>query len=265
MTGVQTCALRSIASPPASHLDYLRQCSAAGKAALSEKPLAIDVAAATLAVRDLDTANMRAAVNFPFASSFAVDHIAGWMRDGTVGTPQRLDISTQFASWPRPWQIDAEGWLDARAEGGFVREVVSHFLFLARRQLGPLHLIRSKADYSVDGRSERIVEAELTAGGLPVTVRGDVGSTLADDHNTWTLTGSKGRIRLRDWSVAESEIDGKWQAPSEAKSNEAMRPLVLARQLDKVAAMTHGEPTNLASLDEALDVQIIVEAILRST
>ncbi len=261
---ISTSDCLHIASPPASHLDYLRQCSAAGKAALSEKPLAIDVAAATIAVRDLQAVNVRAAVNFPFASSFAVDHIAGWMRDGTVGTPRRLDISTQFASWPRPWQIDAEGWLDARAEGGFVREVVSHFLFLARRQLGPLHLIGSKAGYPIDGRSERTVEAELTAGDLPVTVRGDVGSISADDHNTWTLTGSKGRIRLRDWSIAESEIDGEWQAPSEAKSNEAMRPLVLARQLDKIAAMTRGETTNLATLKEALDVQIIVEAILRS-
>ena len=32
-----------IASPPLSHLDYLKQCSAAGKAALCEKPLSTQV------------------------------------------------------------------------------------------------------------------------------------------------------------------------------------------------------------------------------
>ena len=38
--------------------------------------------------------------------------------------------------------------------------------------------------------------------------------------------------------------------------------MVLARQLDKIAAMTAHEPTNLATLAEALDVQRLVEAIL---
>ena len=254
-----------IASPPASHLGYLRDCQTAGKAALSEKPLATDVAAATIAVRDLEAANMKAAVNFPFASSFAVDHIDIWMRDGAVGTPLRLDIVTQFATWPRSWQIDAERWLDARAEGGFVREVASHFLFLARRQLGPLKLIKAKTAYPIEGRSERGVEAELTAGAIPVFVRGSVGTTALDDHNTWTLTGERGRIRLRDWSIAEAEINGNWEPPGDAKSNEVMRPLVLARQLDKIAAMTRGKATNLATLREALEVQIVVEAILQAT
>ena len=253
-----------IASPPASHLGYLRECNAAGKAALSEKPLAIDVAAATAAVRHLEAANMRGAVNFPFASSFAVDHINAWMRDGTVGAPQRLDIVTQFAAWPRPWQMDAERWLDARDEGGFVREVVSHFLFLARRQLGPLKLISARTAYPVEGRSERSVEAELTAGGLPVSLRGSVGMTALDDHNAWTLTGDRGRIRLRDWSIAERETGGRWTSPRDVKSNEEMRPLVLARQLDKIAAMARGDTTNLATLREALEVQEIVEEILRS-
>ncbi len=254
-----------IASPPASHLEYLRDCNAAGKAALSEKPLAIDLAVATLAVRDLEAAKMRAAVNFPFASSFAVDHINAWMGDCTAGAPQRLDIVTQFADWPRPWQMDAERWLDARVEGGFVREVVSHFLFLARRQLGPLELVSARTAFPLEGRSERSVEAELTAGGLPVTLRGEVGTTALDDHNTWTLTGDRGRIRLRDWSIAERDIDGTWTPPVDAKSNEEMRPLVLARQLDKIASMTRGNATNLATLREALEVQSIVEAILHST
>lgn len=253
-----------IASPPANHLSYLRQCHAAGKAALCEKPLAIDVEAATAAVRDLTAAQMRAAVNFPFASSFGVDAIAQWMADGTVGVPKQLEIETHFAAWPRPWQMDAERWLDARAEGGFVREVVSHFLFLARRQLGPLQLISARTSYPVVGRSERAVEAELMAGGVPVRLRGGVGATELADHNVWTLIGEKGRVRLRDWSIAEVDVAGQWTPPGDAIANERMRPLVLARQLDKVAAMSRGETTNLATLTEALEVQSVVEAILRA-
>ena len=47
-----------------------------------------------------------------------------------------------------------------------------------------------------------------------------------------------------------------------ALPNERVRPLVLRRQLDKVACLTRGEAHDLATLREALDVQEIVEAML---
>lgn len=251
-----------IASPPLSHLDYLRQCHAAGRSALCEKPLATDVAAATAAVGALSAGGMRAAVNFPFASSFAVDYLRRWMAEGVVGAPERVDVELAFAAWPRSWQMDAVRWLDGRAEGGFTREVGSHFLFLARRLFGPLTLASATCGYPEAGKSERAVTASLTAGVMPVAMTGGVGTTTKDDHNTFMITGPKGRIRLRDWSFAEREIDGQWQAPPDAMPNEKARPLILARQLDKVHRMTLGETQDLATLDEALEVQRIVEAIL---
>ncbi len=48
----------------------------------------------------------------------------------------------------------------------------------------------------------------------------------------------------------------------DALPNERMRPMVLRRQLDGVAAMTRGQPHHLATLREALEVQEVVEAIL---
>jgi predicted dehydrogenase len=253
-----------IASPPISHLDYLLQCHAAGKAALCEKPLATDVARARDVVAQVSAQGMRAAVNFPFASSFAADYLRQWIADDVIGTPERVDIELAFAAWPRAWQMAAESWLDGRAEGGFTREVGSHFLFLSRRFCGPLQLVSSSCDYPETGKSERSVRAELTAGDLPVSLVGGVGTTDKDDHNTWTLTGSKGRIRLRDWSIAEREIDGEWRAPDDALPNEKARPMILRRQLDKVDAMTRGAEHTLATLDEALEVQAIVERILKS-
>ncbi|MGI9479638.1 MAG: Gfo/Idh/MocA family protein [Hyphomicrobiaceae bacterium] len=253
-----------IASPPASHLAYLQQCDTAGKAVLCEKPLSTDRVAASAVVRDLVARGMRAGVNFPFASSFAVDHIQRWMADGTVGAPQRVDIELAFAAWPRTWQMDAISWLDGCDEGGFTREVGSHFLFLSRRVFGELNLRAATCRYPGDARSERSITAQLHAGEMPVHMTGGVGTTEKDDHNTWTLTGTNGRVRLRDWSYAECEVDGTWQAPADALPNEKARPLILKRQLDKVAAMTRGEATNIASLEEALEVQNIVEAILEA-
>lgn len=253
-----------IASPPWSHLDYLQRCADAGRAALCEKPLATDVAQAAAVVADLAARGARAAVNFPFASSLAVDQLQAWMREGVVGTPQGIEIDLQFAGWPRSWQMDAVSWLDGRAEGGFTREVASHFLFLSHRLFGPLQLARASCTYGAASQSERAITAMLSAGSLPVTMTGSVGTTQKDDHNTWTLTGSTGRIRLRDWSFAEREVAGAWQAPPDALPNERARPLVLGRQLAKVAEMTRGGSSNLATLAEALAVQRIVEAILRA-
>ena len=253
-----------IASPPMSHLDYLAQCNEAGKAALCEKPLSTNVDQARSAVQALNEKGMRAAVNFPFASSFAGDYLQRWLDEDVIGEPQRVDVELAFPSWPREWQMDAVDWLDKRAEGGFTREVGSHFLFLSQRFFGPLKLNNATCEYPDANYSERRIAAELTAGNLPVSLVGSVGTTEKPDHNTWTVTGPKGRIRLRDWTIAECEVDGSWQAPDDAVPNEIARPRILERQLNKVAAMTRGETTNLASLDDALAVQTIVEDILLS-
>jgi predicted dehydrogenase len=258
---LEACDCLYIASPPASHLDHAQRALAAGRAVFCEKPLAVDVPQARAFVAAAQGA--RAAVNFPMASAFAVDRLRAWIAEGAVGTPRTLDIEVAFAAWPRGWQRDAAGWLDRPAEGGFTREVVSHFLFLTGRLAGPFTLHERFAAFPEAGRSERAIRARLTAGGLPVTLTGSVGTTGKDDHNTWTLQGSAGAIRLRDWSTAERlAADGTWQAGADTTPHELTRPLVLRRQLEAVAAMTRGETHPLATLAEALAVQEAVETIL---
>ncbi len=252
-----------VASPPASHLGYARMALAAGKTVFCEKPLAVDVADARAFVAE---AGGRGAVNFPFASSPAVATLQRWIAEGGIGTPRRIAIEVAFATWPRSWQADAAGWLDARAQGGFTREVVSHFLFLSRRLGGPLSGLKATADFPEAGRSERRIAATLTAGTLPVTLSGAVGATAKDDHNIWMIEGDAGAVRLCDWSAAERRApDGSWQRDPDALPNEKARPLVLKRQLEGVARMVRGEPFHLATLAEALEVQEVVEATLIST
>lgn len=251
-----------VASPPATHLAHARAAIGAGKSVFCEKPLSVDVADSRAFVAE---AGGRGAVNFPFASSFGVERLRGWIAEGVIGAPRRLRIEVGFRVWPRPWQQDAASWLDGRAEGGFTREVVSHFLFLSRRLVGPLGGLTATADYPVPGKSERAIDAILRAGALPVELKGRVGATDKDDHNLWTLEGEEGAVRLRDWSIAERRgDDGHWTPDPDAVANEKARPLVLKRQLAAVAAMTRGEAHHLATLQEALDVQEVVEAIIAS-
>ncbi|MES2710982.1 MAG: Gfo/Idh/MocA family oxidoreductase [Pseudomonadota bacterium] len=252
---IEGCECLYVAAPPAAHIPLAEAALAAGRAVFLEKPLATDLAAARAFVARAEGA--RAAVNFPMASSPAVAQLSAWRS----GAPARsLEIEVGFATWPRGWQKDAASWLARRTEGGFTREVVSHFLFLTRRQLGPLALIDAAAAWPEGDGSETLIRARLTAGGVPVTLFGGVGTTDKDDQNSWTLDDA---IRLRDWSYAEKRgADGEWAQAPDALPNERMRPLVLRGQLEGVAAMTRGERHGLATLREALEVQEIVEAIL---
>lgn len=251
-----------IASPPSSHLAYARAAIDASRTVFCEKPLAVDLHDA----RDfVALAGTSGAVNFPFASSLAVEALRGWLADDVVGTPRSLAIEVGFARWPRLFQRDAAGWLDGPAEGGFTREVVSHFLFLSRRLLGQLSVVEARATFPETGRSERSIDVALRAGNVPVRIVGRVGPTDLDEHNAWTLEGDKGAIRLRDWALAEKRgADGRFQLAPDALPIELARPLVLRRQLDGVARLTWGKPHHLATLQEALDVQEVVEAILAS-
>ena len=249
-----------IASPPASHLGHARAALAAGKRVFCEKPLAVDVADARAFVAE---AGDRGAVNFPFASSPAVATLRRWIEAGEIGTPRRIAIEVAFARWPRGWQVEAAGWLDRPAQGGFTREVVSHFLFLSRRVGGPLHDAHGAATFPEAGKSERRLEATLRAGDLPVTLTGTVGETTKDDHNVWLLEGDKGAVRLCDWSIAQRRApDGSWQQAPDALPQEQARPLALKRQLEGVTKMVRGEPHHLATLADALNVQEVVEGLL---
>lgn len=251
-----------IASPPSSHLGHARAALAAGRTVFCEKPLAIDVADSRAFVAE---AGGRGAVNFPFASSPAVAQLQDWVAAGSVGDVRGIAIEVAFATWPRSWQADAAGWLDRREQGGFTREVVSHLLFLSRRLGGRLHGLQASVSFPEAGRSERRIEARLMAGDVPVTLTGSVGTTSKDDHNIWTLAGEDGAVRLCDWSLAEQRRPGgSWQRAPDALTQLEARPIALKRQLEGVAKLARGEAHQLATLEEALNVQEIVEAILAS-
>ncbi len=248
-----------IATPPRAHLGYARAALAAGKAVLLEKPLAVDTTDASRFVAE--AAGARIAVNYPFATSPAADDLRAWLAQGAIGTPRGLSIEARFREWPRPWQR-AAGWLAQREEGGFTREVLSHWLFLARRLFGQLQLRTSAAEYPVGDGAERRVGARFSAGGLPGRIMGEVGGTSHDEELRFTIRGI-GALQLRNWSILErSRPDGSWAAHPDALTPDQRRSQGLARQLAGVADMIAGRPHRLATLSEAFDVQDAVEAIL---
>ena len=252
-----------IATPPGPHMALANAAFDAGLAVLCEKPLTVDFAAARTTIARIERERLRAGVNFSLASSPGLQSVqaalAGGAADG-LGPLQSVHIELAFAAWPRPWQAAAGAWLAERAEGGFSREVLSHFVFVLQRVLGPARVLSARPDYPADGRgAERALQARLDAGGVPVTVDARVGGD-AEDHNRMVWQGRDGALALQAWfGLQQRRGDGPWQTLGEPA---ALRLQGQAAQLDQWAALVDGRPQGLPGFAEALAVQETIETLL---
>ena len=119
------------------------------------------------------------------------------------------DIIVHFARWPRDWQVDAD-WLRFRDQGGHTREVLSHFLYVTQRLLGPATLISAKPVYPADtALCETHISATLDCNGVPVSVLGSSGG-VGPDRVEMTIWGSQRSHRLHDWFCLQSSDGGEW-------------------------------------------------------
>jgi predicted dehydrogenase len=253
-----------IASPPSSHLGYINLACDHDKAVFCEKPLALDFSDAAATVDRVEREGRRAAMNFPHATSPAAVAMAEAFRSGHIGTVREAEVEIVFPQWPESWQVAAT-WLGRRAQGGFVREVVTHKLFLARRLLGPLELASAEITWPHDATgAETAAEIHVTAGGIPVRVHGRV-EDGAQEVVRWTLSGENGTLRLVDWyGLEQTSETGIWELhPVNRPYDPASARLAAGQaQLDSLKAMLDGKPHTMAQLREGLDVQQMIESIL---
>ncbi len=249
-----------IACPPSAHKVHALAAIAAGKAVFCEKPLGVDLADSREMVAQVEVAGAKNAVNFPFADARAVNAIEAALKSGAVGTVAGVDVRLHFARWPRDWQADAV-WLAERAEGGFVREVFSHFAYLTQRLFGPARLVHASVRYPADpALCETHFLARLDCAGVPVSVAGGAGG-VGPDRIEYTLWGAEKSYRLWDWNRLKSTTGGAWH--DELTEIEDPRQDGYMRMLDNFRAFLAGEPNTMPSFREALSVQELVEAILK--
>ena len=247
-----------IATPPSTHIVYCRQALAVGKPIFCEKPLAVDVSEAQKLLSEVEAAYLPTAMNFPFATLAAVKKIESQLQASELGELVRLEIRFHFATWPRGWQQNAATWLGKRAEGGFLREVFSHFVYLTHKLIGPMALQSKQVTFPDDGETaETQVMAQFRCGNVPVLVIGGVGGA-APDYNSWTMYGSQRSVRLYNWrnlqnAVADEEF---------ADVPEEGFVIPLSTELDALAAMLRGEAHDLPDLAAGLAVQQVVESLL---
>ena len=158
--------------------------------------------------------------------------------------------------------MDAASWLAKREQGGFTREVFSHYAFLIERLFGPAHLVSAAVRYP-DGpkgeMSESHLNVQLECAGVPISVAGSVGGA-GPDLIEFTLWGSRRSYRLYDWNKVRSSDGGAW---CEALTHiDDPRKEGYFRMLNNLLALLEGRENTMANFREALSVQELVEKIL---
>ena len=248
-----------IACPPGAHKAHALAAVGAGKAVFCEKPLGVDLVESRDLVAQVEAAGAKNAVNFPFAEAQAVNAILAAQKSGGLGRPVAADVRLHFARWPRDWQAGA-AWLAEREEGGYVREVFSHFAYLIHRLLGPARLVRASLRYPADPKAcETHVLALFDCAGVPVTLAGGSGGT-GPDRVEFTLWGEKTSYRLWDWNRLKSSDGTAWR--DELTHIADPRQDGYRRMLENLLAFLEGRPNTMPSFREALAVQELVEAVL---
>lgn len=253
-----------IATPPAAHMALSNAAFDAGLAVLCEKPLTVDFDAARRTIERIEREGRRAAVNYSLASSPGLQVLQQAFGSGgqDLGALQQVQIDAAFAAWPRPWQAAAGAWLSQRDEGGFTREVLSHFIFVLQRVAGAATVQDSTVSFPAEGRgAETALSATLHVGGVPVRLQGRVDPGLpVPERNRMLWQGSQGAIELRDWfGLSRQQRDGRWSDLGDAAD---MRTAGQTTQMAQWVAMIEGGAHSLPGFSEALAVQRTIEALL---
>lgn len=250
-----------LACPPGPRKTYALQAAAAGQGVFMEKPLGTDNAQSRDLVDQLRRARLPGVVNFTQAASRGFEELNRAIAAGETGELLGVDIVVNYPAWPRAWQKDAD-WLRLRHEGGYTREVISHFLFLAGRFLGPLTLQQALPRYPQDSDlCELDMLARLTtADGKPVTVMATTGGRQPDRQEV-TVRGSRMNHQFREFYQLWRSDGGPWVEALDW-STEDPRTSALQRQLSEADLWLRGQPHKLATAQEALAVQELVEAML---
>lgn len=242
-----------IASPPAWHAGAVRSVLQAGKATFCEKPLTHDIAEAEALCDAVRAAGLPFAVNFPFARATASNRMRAIVHGGELGAITSASLRLRFARWPRAWQAGASAWLAGPAEGGFTREVMSHFVFQALRLFGPLTVAHVELQ-RLPGEAETALRARWwhAQSRVQVDVDAAVAGDIADD-NRLEVVGEHGGVALTGWS--RLEYQGQ---TSERVDN-------TANTLDGLAALMDGRADHgLATVEEAAAVVRCIETMLRA-
>lgn len=248
-----------VSTPPKSHAEYVRHGLIKGWKIFCEKPLGVDIEDSESLAQEMNAAGLDQGVNFVYSGAPAALRAKQLMDAGLIGKVVGAELDLRFSTWPRGFQAHAP-WLGERSEGGFTRECVSHFAYLTMLLLGqPTLKGQAVAHFDTPGGAEDMLQAVWATDAGKVAVSGVVGGDR-NDIVSYRILGTNGCLRFDNWynllhetrDGSESVLDAEQQLPAAAYKG----------QLDQLAIQYDTNKQRLATFDDALAVQKLIEKMI---
>lgn len=246
-----------LAVPPKYHYPIGLEIFKSGKHFICEKPLANSTDEAK-AMSDLSKENhIVCAMNFPTMYSNTFHKIQTLIKENFLGNIVRIEFQGYFSSWPRTWQQN--DWISTREQGGFVREVVTHYIQMIQRLFGEIKDITSFIQYPDDPKlSETSIIAKGHINKVPVLINALAGIGMKEDLNL-KLIGTTGVIYLKNWrELWLSNEDMEMEKMEVAESNG------LVELLNNVFNEIEGKKSNIVDFTEGYKTHKVIEKLLDS-
>jgi 1,5-anhydro-D-fructose reductase (1,5-anhydro-D-mannitol-forming) len=248
-----------VASPPLTHAAYIRSVAEKGKCILCEKPLGVNVSeseALVTLVADRDVPNV---INFNHSNATASCYLESELASGAMGDIAGIDIFIHLTQWPREFQAHAT-WLKSREQGGFTREMLSHWIYLTQRLFGEGHIISRQVHFPNNPRQSEVrLLAELEFGGIPAVINAAIGGAgpVGTDYTVW---GTKKSLRMQSGGRISSSQGDVWQQELANIAN--FTQIDISRNIAAAAQAFRREHVKVPTLADGLAVQKIVEALI---
>lgn len=245
-----------VAVPPKFHHAIALDVLEAGKHILCEKPLANSYEEAKEMAEKANVAGVVNAINFPLPYSSPIQLLEEKVKNNEIGQVKRIDFKMHFTAWPRAWQQNP--WIAKREQGGFIREIMPHYIQVIRQIFGDVKEVQSHIDYpenEEDCETGIIARLELE-NGTPVSINGLSGIGKKEDV-ALRLYGEEGVLSIINWTTLTYSSLTEEESVVAHRDREAKMPLV-----DELVKAVSGEPAHLVTFEEGFAVQEVLEKLL---
>lgn len=244
-----------LAVPPKYHHPIAMDILKTDKHFICEKPLANSTEEAREMYEVAKAKEIIHAMNFPTMYTRVYEKIEELLSQGFIGKLIRIEFQAYFTYWPRLWQQN--NWISSREQGGFVKEVVTHYIQIIQRLFGDMEDLVSFIDYPEDpDLSEDSIIARARVNGVPVLINGvaDVGMK---EELSFKIFGTEGAIYLKNWRdlwIAKKDT-GLEKVDIDEEKN-------LVKLLDNVFKAIDGEEAEIVDFEEGYKTHRIIEKLL---
>ena len=245
-----------VAVPPKFHFEVVMAAFENGKHVLCEKPLANSLEEAEVMLNKAVEKSLVHAIHFPLPYDIPFQLLQNAIHNKAIGELKRISIKMHFHEWPRPWQQTP--WIGKREQGGFIREIMPHYLQIITHLFGEFQCSTCQINYPENGEdSEKEVLATLTLeNGVTVMVDGLVGQA-EQEHISFIVHGTNQSFSIDNWRevrVANLKEKFKQMPTDHLETNRTL--------LNELKKAIHKEDAFLIDFHEGFKVQKILESIL---